>query len=118
MDDEELIRNIIGIMLRALGHEAEFAENSEEAIAKYREALSSGRRFDIVILDLTIRGGMGGEETLRELIALDPEVKAVVSSGYSDSAAISEYESRGFRACLVKPYEVDVLRDVLNVLLK
>lgn len=118
MDDEELIRNIMGIMLRTLGHEAEFAENSEEAIAKYREALSSGRRFDIVILDLTIRGGVGGEETLRELIALDPEVKAVVSSGYSDSAAISEYESRGFSACLVKPYEVGVLRDILNVLLK
>jgi PAS domain S-box-containing protein len=118
MDDEELIRNIVGIMLRALGHEVEFAENCEKAIAKYREALSSGRRFDIVILDLTIRGGMGGEETLRELIALDPEVKAVVSSGYSDNATISEYESRGFRACLVKPYEVAALRDVLNVLLK
>jgi len=65
-----LVRNIVGIMLRALGHEVEFAENGEEAISKYREALSSGRRFDIVILDLTIRGGMGGEEALRELRTL------------------------------------------------
>ncbi len=118
MDDEEVVRTIVGIMLRALGHEHEFAENGEEAIAKYREALSTGRRFDIVILDLTIRGGMGGEEALQELLALDPEVKAVVSSGYSDSATISEYASRGFSACLTKPYEVDALRDILNMLLK
>jgi CheY-like chemotaxis protein len=119
MDDEELIRNIVGIMLKALGHEAEFAENGEEAIAKYREALSpdSDRRFDIVILDLTVRGGMGGEEVIRELLLLDPEVKAVVSSGYSDSATIAEYKSLGFSACLAKPYEVDALGDILNVLL-
>lgn len=96
----------------------ESAENGEEAIAKYREALSSDRRFDIVILDLTIRGGMGGEETLQGLVALDPEVKAVVSSGYSDSVTISEYESRGFSACLAKPYEVDALEGVINGLLK
>jgi nitrogen-specific signal transduction histidine kinase/CheY-like chemotaxis protein len=118
MDDEELVRTIAGIMAGSLGHEVEFAENGEEAIAKYREALSSGRRFDIVILDLTIRDGMGGEETLLELRRLDPEVKAVVSSGYSDSSTMSEYESQGFSACLAKPYEVDALRDILNVLLK
>ncbi len=118
MDDEELIRNIVGIMLRALGHEAEFAENGEEAIAKYREALSSGRRFDIVILDLTIRGGMGGEETTRELLSLDPEVKVVVSSGYSDSSLISEYKFHGFSACLAKPFGVDALKDILDLLLK
>jgi len=118
MDDEELVRNIVGIMLRALGHEAEFAENGDEAIVKYREALSTGRRYDIVILDLTIRGGMGGEEVLRKLLALDTEVKAVLSSGYADSTTISEYESRGFSACLTKPYEVDALGDVLNMLLK
>ncbi len=118
MDDDELIRNIVGIMLKALGHEAEFAEDGEEAIAKYREAMSSGRRFDVVILDLTIRGGKGGDEAIQELLAIDPGVKAVVSSGYSDSAMISEYESRGFSACLTKPYELDSLRDILNMLLK
>ena len=95
----------------------ELAEHGDEATAKYREALQAGRRFDAVILDLTIRGGKGGEATLKELLALDPAVKAVVSSGYSDSSAIAEYESRGFRACLTKPYTVDALRDMLNVLL-
>jgi PAS domain S-box-containing protein len=118
MDDEELVRNIVGIMLKALGHEADVAENGEEATAKYREALLAGRRFDVVILDVTIRGGMGGEETLRKLLALDPEVKAVVSSGYAESATISEYASLGFSACLTKPYEVNALRNVLNLLLK
>jgi PAS domain S-box-containing protein len=117
MDDEELLRSIVGVMMTSLGHEVELTENGDEAVAKYREALQAGRRFDAVILDLTIRGGKGGEATLRELLALDPAVKAVVSSGYSDSSAIAEYESRGFRACLTKPYTVDALRDMLNVLL-
>lgn len=117
MDDEELVRSIVGVMVASLGHEVEFAENGEETIARYREALHSARRFDVVILDLTIRGGKGGEETLRELLALDPGVKAIVSSGYTDSSAISEYESRGFRACLTKPYEANALRDTLNALL-
>ena len=118
MDDEELVRTIVGIMIGTLGHEVKFAENGEEAVAKYSEALSAGRRFDIVILDLTIRDGIGGEETLEKLLKLDPEVKAVVSSGYTDSATISEYRSRGFSACLTKPYEVEALGEVLNVLLK
>ena len=118
MDDEEVVRNIVGAMITYLGHEVEFAENGEEAIAKYSEALSSGRRFDIVILDLTIRGGKGGKETLQELIAMDPEVTAVVSSGYSDDAAVSEYRSYGFSACLTKPYEIDTLKDTLNALMK
>jgi len=118
MDDEEVIRNIVGIMITSLGHEVEFAENGEEAVAKYSEALSSGRRFEIVILDLTIRGGMGGKETLHELLALDPRITAVVSSGYSDDDAVSEYRSHGFSARLTKPYEINTLKDTLNALLK
>jgi two-component system cell cycle sensor histidine kinase/response regulator CckA len=117
MDDEEIIRNITGIMITTLGHEVEFAENGEEALAKYREALKSCRRFDAVILDLTIRGGKGGEETIKELLALDPEAKAIVSSGYANSSAISESKLLGFRACLTKPYDVNALKDVLAVLL-
>jgi two-component system, cell cycle sensor histidine kinase and response regulator CckA len=118
MDDEEVVRDIVGIMLTSLGHEVEFAENGEEAIAKYREALSSGRRFEVVILDLTIRGGKGGKETLQELRELDPDVTAVVSSGYSADSAISEYQSHGFRACLTKPFRLDTLKNTLNDLLK
>jgi signal transduction histidine kinase/ActR/RegA family two-component response regulator len=117
MDDEKLIRDIVGVMLKALGHRVEFALNGEEALDKYQGALSSGRRFDIVILDLTIRGSMGGEETIQKLLEIDPDVKAIVSSGYADSSAISEYTKCGFKACLAKPYQVDTLRNMLDGLL-
>ncbi|MBP1735797.1 MAG: domain S-box, partial [Deltaproteobacteria bacterium] len=117
MDDEELIRNIAGEMLRSLGHEVEFAVQGEEAIARYRESLLSGAKFDIVILDLTIRGGMGGEEAIKALLEIDPGVKAVVSSGYAGSSAISQYQPLGFRACLAKPYSVGKLKDTLNSLM-
>ena len=117
MDDEELIRNIAGEMIKSLGHEVKFAVNGEEAIARYRESLLSGRKFDIVILDLTIRGGMGGEEVIKALLAIDPDIKAVVSSGYADSSAISQYQALGFRACLAKPYSVGILKDTLNSLI-
>jgi CheY-like chemotaxis protein len=118
MDDEEMVRNVAMDMIEVLGHEVEFARNGDEAITKYREAWLSGKRFDIVILDLTIRGGMGGEETLRQLISFDPELKAVVSSGYADSSALSEYQTSGFRACLTKPYRMEALRNTLNALLR
>lgn len=118
MDDEEMLRNIAREMIQVLGHEVEFAMNGVEAIEKYREALASGKRFDIVILDLTIRGGMGGEETFRKLISLDPEVKAIVSSGYAESSVLSQYQTSGFRACLAKPYGMEALRNTLNTLLR
>jgi two-component system cell cycle sensor histidine kinase/response regulator CckA len=80
--------------------------------------LSQGRRFDVVILDLTIRGGMGGETVIKALVALDPDVKAVVSSGYADSSAISEYQALGFRTYLTKPYSIETLNYTLNSVLE
>jgi CheY-like chemotaxis protein len=117
MDDEDIVRNIAGVMIRSLGHEVEVAEDGEEAIGKYREAIRSGRPFDIVIMDLTVRGGMGGEDTLKEILRIDPNIRAIVSSGYTDSSAIAEYKAVGFRACLTKPYDIDSLNAVLNSLL-
>ena len=117
MDDEPVILDIAGELIRALGHSAEFASQGKEAIAKYQEAQRSGRPFDVVILDLTIRGGMGGAETLKRLSEIDPGVKAVVSSGYSDDAAIAGYLEQGFKAVLKKPYDDDELQEVLNRLL-
>jgi two-component system cell cycle sensor histidine kinase/response regulator CckA len=117
MDDDSVILDVAGELIRALGHSAEFSSQGKETIAKYREAQLSGRPFDVVILDLTIRGGMGGAETLRILSEIDPGVKAVVSSGYSDDAAIAGYGEQGFKAVLKKPYHVDELRTVLNRLL-
>ncbi|MBI5101500.1 MAG: PAS domain S-box protein [Nitrospirae bacterium] len=118
MDDEELIRSIANALIMVLGHEVEVAENGEEAIAKYEAAGESGRPFDIVILDLTIRGGLGGRETIERLTALNPGIKAIVSSGYSDDAVVSEYQEYGFSASLKKPYNLEELRAALNMLLR
>ncbi len=117
MDDDELIRNIVGDMIKALDHEVELAEHGEAAIGKYKAAMESGSPFDIVILDLTIRGGMGGRETIERLIAINPGIKAIVSSGYSDDAVVSDFNNYGFSARLTKPYKFEELRYALNNLL-
>ena len=118
MDDDELIRNIAGDLIKTLGHEIELAEHGEEAIEKYKASMESGKPFDIVIIDLTIRGGIGGLETIERLVAVDPGIKAIVSSGYSDDAVVSDYRNYGFSARLAKPYNFQELSDTLNNLLR
>jgi PAS domain S-box-containing protein len=117
MDDEEMIRDIAGKMIEVLGHEAESAKHGEEAIEKYKAAMASGNPFDIVILDLTIRGGMGGRETIERLVELDSNIRAVVSTGFSDDTVISDHHNYGFSARLTKPYKLEELGDTLNKLL-
>jgi len=118
MDDDEVVRDVAGALIGELGHRVEVAVHGREVIEKYREAQRSGDPFDVVILDLTIRGGMGGAEAVKKLREIDPQVTAVVSSGYSDDAGIAGYLEQGFTAFLKKPYDVDELQDVLNRLLK
>ncbi len=117
MDDERIIRDVAGALISALGHEVEYAVRGEEAIERYRAAKQSGHQFDAVILDLTVRGGMGGAATLAGLREIDPAVRAIVSSGYSDDAVTSSYRQQGFRAFLKKPYDVEALREALNSVL-
>lgn len=117
MDDEERIRNVARELIMALGHEVELAEHGETAIEKYHAAMELGKPFDIVILDLTVRGGMGGRETIERLRVIDSGVTAIVSSGYSDDTVVADYEKYGFKARLTKPYRLDGLRDTLNSLL-
>jgi PAS domain S-box-containing protein len=117
MDDEAIVRDIAGVMISSLGHEVEIVKDGKEAIDKYAESMKTGRKFDIVILDITVRGGMGGEEAIKELLRIDPDIKTIVSSGYANSVAISKYESIGFKAYLPKPYDVASLNKTLNSLL-
>ena len=117
MDDDPVILDLAGELLAELGHTGEFATHGREAIEKYVAAKQSGNPFDVVILDLTIRGGMGGAETIRKLLTIDPAVKAVVSSGYSDDTVAADHQKEGFKAFLKKPYDIDALREVLNKLL-
>ncbi len=117
MDDEELLRNLSSELIGTLGHKVEVAKHGREALAKYQGAMAAGKPFDIVILDLTVRGGMGGAETLQKLLEVDPAVKAIVSSGYSDDATIANHLSLGFKAYLKKPYNIGQLRAILISLL-
>ncbi len=117
MDDEHMVRDIAGKMIEVFGHDVELASHGEAAIGKYKAAMESGNPFDIVILDLTIRGGMGGKETLERLLAVNSDIRAIVSSGYSDDAVVSDYQKYGFSARLTKPYKLKELSDKLNDLL-
>jgi len=117
MDDEEIIKIVVGQMLKSLGYEYAFAENGEQTVEKYSEAMRSGKTFDAVILDLTVRGGMGGKETIRKLLEIDPAVRAIVSSGYSDDPVVANYEDYGFKDTLPKPYEIETLSSMLHSLL-
>jgi PAS domain S-box-containing protein len=117
MDDEALVRAIATEMIKALGHEVECCTHGEECISKYLEARQQGTPFDVVILDLTIRGGMGGAEAVRRLLEIERQVKAVVSSGYADDSIIADYRSHGFSATLSKPYDIKALSNTLDALL-
>jgi len=112
-----MVRQTIGKMLGHLGYQATFAKDGAEAIALYTLAQESGTAFDAVILDLTVPGGMGGKETIEKLLKIDPQVKAVVSSGYSHDSLIAEFDRYGFSGVIAKPYRVSVLSQVLNEVL-
>ncbi len=107
MDDDELIRQTLGSMLRYLGYDTTLVPDGREAVERYRRAMAEKRPFDLVILDLTVPGGMGGEETIAELKKIDPQVRAVVSTGYSNSPVAAQYERYGFVGFIPKPYNVE-----------
>jgi PAS domain S-box-containing protein len=113
MDDEEEIRGLLSSMLKRLGHNVIISKNGQEAVEKYKELLNQNNPVDLVFLDLTIKGGMGGIETLRYLKEINPSIKAVVSSGYADSSTV-DYIKYGFIAKLDKPYTKEQLKMVLS----
>jgi PAS domain S-box-containing protein len=114
MDDEEMVREVLGRMLARLGYEAEFARDGGEAIEMFVKAQESGQAFAAVILDLTVPGGMGGKEALGKLLEIDPQVKAIVSSGYSDDPVMADCQKYGFSGVVAKPYKISELGKILN----
>ena len=114
MDDELRIRTIFEMTLKRIGYEAVLAADGQAAVELYEKARAEKRPFDAVILDLTVRGGMGGGEAMQALLPCDPAVRAVVMSGYSDDKMMQDYARYGFKAALIKPFDYETLRGVLD----
>lgn len=113
MDDEDLVRAVAGKMLEFLGYQGVTASSGEEAIALYKSHLTDGHRFDAVILDWMVPGGLDGFKTMQRLRAIDPDAKGILSSGYPEQDAEARIAA-GFADVIGKPYEIKTLRETLE----
>ena len=113
MDDEDLVRNVAGKMLEFLGYQVVLTKDGREAVTMYQRNMDIGTPFDAVILDLVVPGGMGGGETMAELLRIDPGAKGIISSGYGDNAPQGA-KSEGHVAVIGKPYELKKLGETLD----
>ena len=117
MDDEEIVREVLCEILIHLGFEVSAAGDGERALELYRESLESRERFDLIIMDLTIPGGMGGKEAVKHVREMDATARVIASSGYSNDPIMAKFEDYGFSGVVSKPYRIEELVDVLqNVL--
>jgi PAS domain S-box-containing protein len=114
MDDEEVLQELVAAMLGYLGYEVECASHGERALEMFAEAQAKGKPYTAVIVDLTVPGGMGGYETVQRLKAMDPSVKAIVSSGYSNDPLMADFKNHGFTGAIAKPYQLAELGEVLQ----
>lgn len=114
MDDEEMVRNIVKDMLAIIGSESVMVADGAEAVKQYKEAMEEGNTFNLVIMDLTIPGGMGGKEAVQEIIKMDPEARVIVASGYSNDPIMSSFEEYGFCAAVIKPFQLHELAEAIE----
>jgi PAS domain S-box-containing protein len=117
MDDETLVRDVLKKMLELLGYEVVLTREGREALEFYRDAMAAGAPCDAVILDLTIPGGMGGREAIRHLQEIDPHVRGIVSSGYSNDPVMADPRAFGFREVVSKPFQIQEIGEALRRIL-
>ena len=117
MDDEKMIRDLTEQMLSQFGYDTVLAQDGSEAIELYRGAMESGKPFDAVILDLTVKSGMGGKSAVQKLLEINPHVKSIVSIAFFNDPVMTDYRKYGFTAALPKPYMKKDLSDTLSKVL-
>lgn len=117
MDDELFLLELLKEALEGISYRVELSKNGEEAIQKYAAAMESGQTFDAVILDLTVHVGMGGKATIEKLLEINPQVKGIASSGYSEDPIIANPKEYGFCGAIKKPYSIENLCEVLEQVL-
>ncbi len=118
MDDEEMVTTTAKAILNEFGFDVSLAGDGKEAIELYQKMKDSGNPFDLVIMDLTVQGGMGGKEAIEKLLKIDPNAKAIVSSGYSSSPVMADFRSHGFKGVITKPYKVHELVNTIKRVLE
>ncbi|SEM17964.1 PAS domain S-box-containing protein [Syntrophus gentianae] len=114
MDDEETVRQVMGQILTHLGYEVVTTENGEEAVVLYEGAKAAGQPFDLVILDLTVRGGMGGKIAIQKMREFDPDVRAIIATGYSNDPIVQSFRDYGFKEAITKPFTLMTLKAAVS----
>ncbi len=117
MDDDQMILDTVADLLSFLGYNVITAHDGQEALNLYSEALKQGKNVDLVIMDLTIPGGMGGKETIKKLMELDPSARAIVSSGYSNDPIMAAFRDYGFMGVVAKPFKIEELSQIIDGIL-
>ncbi len=117
VDDEEAVRDVAKSMLDYLGHVSTHVADGAQAVKQFKLAKDSGKPFDLTIIDLTMPGGMSGEEAAKEILRIAPEAKILVSSGYSNNPIMANYREYGFSGAMAKPYQLDELKDIMDNIL-
>ncbi len=117
MDDEPEICDILKNLLEQYNYHVITAENGNMALELYKEYLKNNNKIDLIIMDLTIPGGIGGIETLKEILKIDSKVNAIVASGYSNDPVMSQYNKYGFKAAIDKPFQLSKLKALIDEIL-
>jgi signal transduction histidine kinase/ActR/RegA family two-component response regulator len=117
MDDEEMVRRVLEKILVRLGCEVHSVPDGQAALDAYQKAAAEKKPFDLVIMDLTVPGGMGGQECVRRLLMLDPQARAIVSSGYADNPVLADHHAYGFRSVVTKPYTTVQMQAAMQIAL-
>jgi len=117
MDDEDLVKKVVQSQLEYFGHEVLFVADGSEAVELYRKRMGTDKKIDCIIMDLTIPGGVGGKEAVQDILAIDPDARVIVTSGYFNDPVMANYREYGFMAAVSKPFNLDELHQAITSVL-